>query len=122
MVQRFDNEKDDDFRSRSVIRALRFRSALYTVLLGLLVIVAVANAAAQKTAPPQPIDLNSATIAQLQQLPSVGGNTAKSIVAFRERSGPFHRVEDLLAIKGISKSKLEKLRPYVTVVPATEHK
>ena len=86
--------------------------------------VSLGIALAQKTPPPaQPINLNTATIAQLETLPGVGPNTAKSIVDFRNHSGPFQRVEDLLAIKGISKSKLEKLRPYVTIVPAaTEHK
>jgi competence ComEA-like helix-hairpin-helix protein len=85
--------------------------------------VSLGIALAQKTPPAQPINLNTATIAQLETLPGVGPNTAKSIVDFRNHSGPFQRVEDLLAIKGISKSKLEKLRPYVTIVPAaTEHK
>ena len=72
---------------------------------------------AQKTPPAQPLNPNTATIAQLETLPGVGPNTAKAIVDFRNRSGPFQRVEDLLAIKGISKSKLEKLRPSVTVGP-----
>jgi competence ComEA-like helix-hairpin-helix protein len=69
----------------------------------------------QKLPPAKPLDLNSATVAQLQQLPGVGPGTAQEIVKFREKSGPFQRVEDLLAIHGISKIKLEKLRPYVTV-------
>ncbi len=77
---------------------------------------------AQKTPPTQPININTATIAQLETLPGIGPNTAKSIVDFRNHSGPFQRVEDLLAIKGISKSKLEKLRPYVTVGPAAPNR
>jgi comEA protein len=85
--------------------------------------VSLGIAVAQKAPASQPINLNTATIAQLETLPGVGPNTAKSIVDFRNHSGPFQRVEDLLAIKGISKSKLEKLRPYVTIMPAaTEHK
>ncbi len=64
----------------------------------------------------KPLDLNAATIEQLEQLPGIGPTTAKAIVRFRERSGPFRRVEDLLAIRGITKKRLEKLRPYVTVV------
>jgi competence ComEA-like helix-hairpin-helix protein len=104
-----------------VIRSLHFRSVLRASL-SLIVMLAVANAAAQTTTPSRPVDLNSATIGELEQLPGVGPNTAKLIIAFRERSGPFHHVEDLLAIKGVSKSKLEKLRPYVTVAPASEHK
>ncbi len=71
--------------------------------------------AASKRPPARPLDLNAATAAQLQQLPGVGPSTAQEIISFREKSGPFHRVEDLLAIHGISKVKLEKLRPYVFV-------
>jgi competence ComEA-like helix-hairpin-helix protein len=88
----------------------------------LLFFLAAGLARAQKTLPSQPINLNTATIAQLETLPGIGPNTAKSIVDFRNRSGPFQRIEDLLAIKGISKSKLEKLRPYVTVGPAAPNR
>ena len=54
----------------------------------------------KKKPPAEPIDLNSAT---LEQLPGIGPSTAKAIVQFREKSGPFARVEDLLAIHGFSK-------------------
>ncbi|MGH9684277.1 MAG: ComEA family DNA-binding protein [Candidatus Acidiferrales bacterium] len=75
------------------------------------------SAAAQKNAPAKPVDLNSATIEQLRELPGIGPTRAKAILDFRERSGPFERVDDLLAIRGISRARLEKLRPYVVVVP-----
>ena len=71
----------------------------------------------KKQPPAKPLDLNTATIEQLQQLPGIGPTTASAIVRFREKSGPFRRVEDLLAIRGITKRKLEKLRPYVAVAP-----
>ena len=70
-----------------------------------------------KPAPAKEVDLNTATVEQLQQLPGIGPVRAKAIVEFREKSGPFERVEDLLAIRGISQSRFEKLRPYVTVSP-----
>jgi len=75
---------------------------------------------AQKQPPKEPIDLNSASLEQLEQLPGIGPSTAKAIVQFREKSGPFERVEDLLAIHGISKKRLEKLRPYVVVRPPAQ--
>jgi competence protein ComEA len=75
-----------------------------------------AAAYAQKKSPPaSPVDLNAATAAQLQQVPGIGPATAQSIVKMREKSGRFHRVEDLLAIHGISPTKLDKIRPYVYV-------
>jgi len=69
----------------------------------------------QKAPPAAPLDLNSATVEQLEQLPGVGPTIAAAIVRFREKSGPLHRVEDLLAVRGVSKNKLAKLRPYVFV-------
>jgi competence protein ComEA len=97
-------------RKRSQVRA---RLALSLAL----VFCAAAGAAAQKKPPAAPLDLNSASAAQLATLPGVGASTARAIVQFREKSGPFRRVEDLLAIHGISAAKLEKIRPYVMVIP-----
>ncbi len=82
-------------------------------------ILVVAAGDTKKHLPVQPLDLNTATIEQLQQLPEVGPTTAKSIIRFREKSGPFRRVEDLLAIRGITKQRLQKMRPYITVASAT---
>jgi competence protein ComEA len=82
-------------------------------------ILVVAAGDTKKHLPVQPLDLNTATMEQLQQLPEVGPTTAKSIIRFREKSGPFRRVEDLLAIRGITKQRLAKMRPYITVTSST---
>jgi len=76
----------------------------------------------KKTPPAQPIDLNVATVKELEELPGVGPTTAKAIVDFRTRSGRFHRVNDLLVIRGISEAKLAKIRPYVTIGPPSPSK
>ena len=65
------------------------------------------EAMAQKKPPSEPLDLNSATLEQLEQLPGIGPVTAKAIVRFREKSGPFRRVHGLLAIRGISQRRFE---------------
>ena len=72
---------------------------------------------AQKQPPAKPIDLNVASVKELQQLPGVGPVTAQRIIEMREKSGRFRRVEDLLAIRGISQKKLDALKPYVTITP-----
>jgi competence protein ComEA len=61
------------------------------------------------------IDLNKASVEELDRLPEIGPKLAKAIVEFREKSGPFRRVEELLAVPGISKRRLEKIRPFVFV-------
>jgi competence protein ComEA len=63
------------------------------------------------------VELNSATAEPLQRVPGIGPKTAQAIVNFQKKSGPFRRVQDLLAVKGISKRKVEGLRPYATVLP-----
>jgi competence ComEA-like helix-hairpin-helix protein len=83
----------------------------------LLLCFSSANAAAKKQLPARPFDLNTATLKQLEELPGVGPVTAHAILDFREKSGPFKSVNDLLVIPRISKKKLEKIRPYVFVKP-----
>lgn len=75
-------------------------------------------ALAKKTPPKHPIDINAASAKELEELPGVGPTTAKAIIQFREKTGRFRRVEDLLAIRGISETKLAKMRPYITVGPS----
>ena len=70
---------------------------------------------AQKSPPAKPIDINTANIEQLQQLPGIGPVTAQSILDFRKKSGPFRRAEDLLAIRGISESRFKAIAPYIVV-------
>lgn len=67
------------------------------------------------TAPSGPVDLNTATVADLDRLPGVGPATAAAIVAYREQHGPFRTVDDLTEVPGIGPSKLAALRDLVTV-------
>ena len=88
------------------------------ILSALLALSAAPEARADTKRPPaHPIDLNAATAEELQQVPGIGSSTAKAIVNFRQKSGPFQKIEDLLAIKGISKARLEKMRPFLTLSP-----
>jgi len=80
-------------------------------------VCALAVAAQKKQPPAHPLDLNIANVKELQQVPGIGPKTTQAIVDFRHKSGPFRRVEDLLAIKGISQRKLDKMRPYLKVTP-----
>jgi len=61
------------------------------------------------------IDVNKATANDLQKLPGIVPSLAKQIVAYREKHGPFRRVEDLMVIRGIGFKKWKQIRPYVRV-------
>ena len=61
------------------------------------------------------INLNTATIKELETLPGIGPALAQRIVAFRQERHGFKRVEELLAIPGISQKKWKAIREKVVV-------
>lgn len=64
---------------------------------------------------PQTININLASVVELEQLPGVGPATAKAIVAYREKNGAFLKVEDLLKVRGIGPAKLSEILPRARV-------
>ncbi|MEC0265991.1 helix-hairpin-helix domain-containing protein [Paenibacillus anseongense] len=61
------------------------------------------------------LDLNTATLKQLNDLPGIGDSKAKAILEYRLKKGRFSRVEELTEVKGIGDKMLEKLKPFVYV-------
>ena len=94
--------------------SFRIRSLAATVLL----VLSIVAAQAKKQSPAKPFDLNAATLKELEELPGVGPVMAQRILDMRQKSGRFKRVEDLLAIRGISQKKLDAMRPYIVVSAA----
>jgi competence protein ComEA len=67
------------------------------------------------TSPAGPVNLNSATVEQLDTLPGIGPATAAAIVAWRDANGKFSSVDQLGDVEGIGPARLEKLRSLVRV-------
>jgi competence protein ComEA len=65
--------------------------------------------------PASPVDLNTATLEQLDTLPGIGPSTAQAVIDHRTANGPFRSVDDLLEVRGIGESKLAQLRDKVRV-------
>lgn len=77
---------------------------------------AAGGGAAPGASPPgAPVNLNTATPAQLDALPGVGPVLAQRIVDHRERHGAFRNVGDLRQVSGIGKARYEQLKDLVTV-------
>jgi competence protein ComEA len=95
-----------------------------TALVAVMALAMAGAATAQdtKSAPAahaaQALNLNTATAAQLEALPGIGKATADRIVEYRQKSGGFKKVEDLMNVRGIGEKNFLKLKPLITVAPA----
>ncbi len=68
------------------------------------------------------VNINTATLAELKELPGIGKALAGRIIRHREKHGRFRKVEELLVIRGISRRRFEELRLLVTIGEAKETK
>lgn len=106
------------------------RMIIATVLaIGVTVLVslpALASALQSQSPPPAAtpskpaINLNTATVDQLETLPGIGRKTAERILEYRTKSGSFKRIEELMNVKGIGEKSFLKLKPLIVVTPKTD--
>src|ERR1700682_5637382 len=87
---------------------------IFSVSLSLCLLLLFVSSATKKP-PSQPVNINTATSAQLQLVPGIGPSTAEKILQMRKSYGAFKSVNDLMAIRGIGPKRLEKMKMYLTV-------
>jgi competence protein ComEA len=91
------------------------------LMLGLSAALAAAQTGAARkpttaqTTASTPVNLNTASAAQLEALPGIGKATADRIVEYRQKNGSFKKAEDLMNVRGIGEKNFLKLKPLVTV-------
>jgi competence protein ComEA len=62
-----------------------------------------------------PINLNTATMDQLESIPGIGAKTAERIIAYRQKNGGFKKIEDLMLVQGVGEKSFLKMKPLITV-------
>lgn len=77
--------------------------------------VACVLAAPPALAEPGVVNLNTASVAELDRLPGIGEARARAIVELRDARGGFESVDELVEVSGIGEVSLEKMRPLVTL-------
>ena len=66
----------------------------------------------------QTINLNTATATQIATLPGIGPKTADLIVQYRQKNGPYKKIEEIMNVRGIGEKTFLKLKNRITVTPA----
>ena len=109
------------------------RTALGITCAAMLVLGHAASSAAQtkstaprgaaKPAAGAVVNINTASIAEFTALPGIGEKTAARIIEYRQKNGPFKKIEELMNVRGIGEKNFLKLKPQLAVsAPAkTEH-
>lgn len=61
------------------------------------------------------VNVNTATLAELDTLPGIGPSTAQKIIDYREHNGPFATIEEIVEVSGIGPAKFEQIKELITV-------
>ena len=61
------------------------------------------------------VDINTASLVELDTLPDIGPKTAQRIIDYRMANGPFNSVQDLLKVDGIGEVTFNKIKSLITV-------
>ena len=98
--------------------------AIVALVLGTLTIEAQGQTMPASKKPPAgptaaaPINLNTATSAQLETLPGIGPAVAARILEYRQKNGNFKKIEELMNVKGIGEKSFLKIKALITVAPS----
>jgi competence protein ComEA len=92
------------------MRGLVFPVVLSFALLSVFVVLSLAE-----DGPAKKININSASVQELQKLPQVGAAVAQRIVDYRTKHGKFAKIEEIMKVKGIGEKTFLKIKPLIMV-------
>jgi competence protein ComEA len=98
-----------------MIRSLVAIVAAVACILGSAPLFAQRAAKPPVAAPADVVNLNSATAVQIAALPGIGAKTADLVVQYREKNGPFKKIEEIMNVRGIGEKSFLRIKDRLTV-------
>ena len=102
-------------RSACSILSLLSLVSLIAVYAGPAAAQTKAPRAAAKSAPAGIVNINTASVAELEALPGVGPKTAARIIEYRQKNGPFKKIEEIMNVRGVGEKSFLKLKSRLSV-------
>ena len=95
------------------MKIIKFLTIFVSFVFCCTILVFVSSPASQKIIQPAPairININTASVEELERLPGISTRTARSIIEYRKKNEPFRTLDDLIHVKGIGSKTIEKLK------------
>ena len=105
-----------DKQKEVTMKDLKVKGLIFSVIVGFLLSCFLAlSAQSVSKASGHKININTASVEELQELPRIGPKVAQRIVDFRKEHGRFKRIEEIMKVKGIGESTFERIRDLIMV-------
>ena len=110
-------------RKEVTMKNFMIKSLVLSVVFGLVFssVLSLQVQAAQKESEKK-ININTASLAELQELPQIGVKVAQRIIDFRKEHGKFKKIEEIMKIRGIGEKTFKKIKDLITVGKSSKKK
>jgi competence protein ComEA len=104
------------------MKSFLVKGFVFPLVLAFALMSVLAAPSHSEDAPAKKIDINSASVQELQKLPQIGAAVAQRIVDYRGKHGKFSKIEEIMKVKGIGEKTFLKIKPLITVEQESKSK